>query len=66
MMPPVVRLLEGEVAQPVTEEAVDVEQEGGGGREGSDVARPAESLIALRAVGRHARKLPRIPHTTFS
>ena len=44
-------LLGGEVEQPVLQEALDVVEERGGGREDGDVAGPAEPLVALRAVG---------------
>ena len=45
------RLLGGQIAQPVAQEAVDVEEVRGGGREGGDVTGPAEPLVALGAVG---------------
>ena len=44
-------LLVREVAQPRREERVAVGEEARGGREDLDVARPAEALVALRAVG---------------
>ena len=45
-------LLEREVAQPRGEESVAVVEEARGRAEHLDVARPAEALVALRAVGR--------------
>ena len=60
-------LFRGEVAQARTpRKPARVVEERGGRREHLDVAGPAEPLVALRAVGRQPRKLPRIPHTMLS
>ena len=58
---PFCALVGGEVAQPVREEAGDVEVERGRAREHLRVARPAEPLVALRAVGRHADEVALLP-----
>ena len=56
---PVLRLLlGGEVQQPVLQEALDVVQVSGGGREHGNVPGPAEPLVALRAVRGQVQEVP--------
>ena len=54
-------LLEREVAQPRVEESAHVVEEARRRREDLDVARPAEALVALRAVGRHVEEVAAQP-----
>jgi hypothetical protein len=54
----VVVLVRGHVAQPLGEEPGDVHVEGGGGGEDLRVARPAQPLVALRAIRGTSRKFP--------
>ena len=54
---PVRELVGGHVPQPLREEAGHVHVEGGGAREDLGVARPAQALVALRAVGGHVEEV---------
>ena len=49
--------LEPQIAQPAVEEVGRVERERRGCRIGGDISRPPQSLVALRAVGRHTQEV---------
>ena len=51
----------GEVAKPVSQEGVDVVEEGSGWREDGEIAGPAEAFVALRAVGRNVKEVAAHP-----
>src|SRR6185437_16285202 len=54
---PIRTLVGCEVRQPLGEEAIDVHVECGGGGENLRVARPAETLVALRTIGRDTEEV---------
>ena len=51
-------LLSSQILQPVSKEIVHIEKVGRGGGEDSDVTRPAETLVPLRAVGGEVEEVP--------